>query len=248
MRRRITLAVLVITTVLIAGSSSFIPTASSRELQRPEYAYLNTSESLSFIPHTGSPTFHSEGELYTFNFSAEEGDKTHLKVSVGRQASVQIILMPIDEMSDYLDNGSFSEIEKISEASNRGTRSLEAHATIPDDGEYSLVIRHLDIRGITVEVIIGKGLFSSMVVRTGGYVGFFGMSSLVILVLLAVVYLYRYMKKKKNSFSDEGSKEWREEDKDFSEKDEISDSKDPPWKEDRKESSTDDEEYLGYED
>ncbi|GEM_PF-3442435 len=249
-------SVSVIVTILIVGSSTFMLTDSHSLFQRLEDPRIDAGEKLPFIPHHESPTFYSNDDIYSFNFSAEEGDKIHFGVSVSSKDPVQIILMPTDELSDYPDDRTFHEVEKISEGSNISTRSFKAHITIPEGDEYSLVLRPLTIGGlagfgITVEVIIGRGLFSSMVVWAGGYVAFFGISSFLMIVLFGGVYLYLYMKKKNESSTDEDPEGSREEYMDTSEKYEVSDSKDPPQDEEistdeLEETEDQEDEYLQY--
>lgn len=217
--------------------------------QTPEKSILQADDRLPLIPHKDSIVFRATDNLYTFNFSAKEGDKIHLQVYVTRQKSLQVVLLPEDNLSDYLHNQSFSDIEKIDGASNSRTRHLKAHVTAPEDGDYTLILRTPDLRTYRVDMMIGRGLFSSMVIRAGGYVDLFYISSFVGIGIVVGIYLYK-RRKKKSHLEKEGV-EWREEFTDSSENDESPNegpsSKPPLSEESDTESSTDNTEYLQYE-
>lgn len=219
--------------------------------QRLEQSTLNTYENLPFIPYSDSASLGGTDFLYTFNFSAKEGDKIHMKVSATRNPSLQVVLMPIDELSIYAQqfenrttdpNPSFKDIEELPDASNEHTRHFEVHVTIPEDDEYSLVISSLSKRIAKFEVIIGKGLFSTIVIRSGGYLEFFLISSFFVIVLGTGLYLYK-RRKKKTSLEEE-TEDWSEEKMKKSERIEGSGTKDPPAQE--TESSSDGKEFLQY--
>ncbi len=222
---------------------------SSTKFWRSERSIFATNERLPFIPHSHSDSVGRDDSIYTFNFSAREGDKLHMKVSVTREVPVQVVLMPIQELSEYFQNRSFAEVEKISRASKVHTRHFEAHVTIPEDGEYSLVIRFYSGDGTfgptttDFEVIIGRGLFSSIVVRTGGYIELFFISSFLVIVSGTGFYLYK--KRKKKSSPERWPEKTRKKDIKIAEKNESSNSKDPPFEEEP-EKSPNDNEFLRY--
>ncbi|MBS3782055.1 MAG: hypothetical protein KGY66_01695 [Candidatus Thermoplasmatota archaeon] len=239
----------------ITPFDSFSMRDSSTQHWRSKGSILSTNERLPLIPHSDSDSVGEDNTFYTFNFSAREGDKIHMMVYVTKEASVQIVLMPREELSGYLRDPNFGEVEKkIPTASEEQTRYLETHLTIPEDDEYSLVIRfpfsdtgtgqYLGYRSTEFEIIIGRGLFSSIVVRAGGYIELFFISSFLVIVSGTVFYLYK--KRKKKSPPNWETEDPSEEDIRIAERKEGFSSKDPPVEEEPEKSPTNDNEYLQY--
>lgn len=271
MRWRTLSVVLLILIVLIAGSPGLVRSSLMREGDGLENTVglenlnskanpfdpprLDTVESLPLIPYTDSQHLDTTEDFYTFNFSAEKGDKIHLRVTSTRRPQLQVLLIPRDELTDDHIDRSFENItEKISEASNSATRDFRAHVTIPGDGDYSLVVRspsrdQIVSRPTRAEMIVGRGLFSSIVVRVGGYIDLFFISSFFVIVSGAVFYLYKRRKKKRKRTSslEEESEEWKEEHTEKSEE-----STDPRSEaqvsKDEVKNTPEDTEYLRYED
>lgn len=236
--------------IFLLGASGLIGASlpgESRELEGP--GVLNSVESPPLIPHSDSQGLEAQGEIYTFDFAAEEGNKIHLEVTATREPLLQVILVPKDQLTEDFVHRSFEEIKgKITEASSMQTRELEAHVTIPEDEEYSLVVRHPSrddpiTRAINFDIIVGRGFFSSIVVRVGGFVELFLISSFIVLASGTGYYLYR-RRKERISFEDEDG-EWREEDKEVSESEMTSRTEDIPTEQ---ETPSDDKEFLQYED
>lgn len=165
---------------------------------------LQSGEPLPFLPHTHSQFLHNKSEVYIFNFRADKGDKIHLRVTVTRLPSVEVVLIPKTELDDY-KNKSYTDVEKIEEASSLQTKEVIAHPKIPEDGEYSLVISSHDYRVTRFEMIIGKGPFSSIIVRTGGYLEFFMISAGIAVSAGGIYYLYT--RKMKNGYLYEEEKD-----------------------------------------
>lgn len=245
-------------TVLIAGSTGTLNSSHMEKDEGLETKFQsnlnpkrNTIEPLSLIPYTENAQLTSSPEaIYTYEFSAEKGDKIHLSVSATRQPYLQILLIPRDGLTDNHVNQSFSDFEeRITEASSESTKNLEAHVAIPEDDDYTLVVRHISQSGMAsraagFEIIIGSGLFSSMVVRTGGYLELFIISSSLVIVLGTGIYVYKRLKKK--STFEEESEEWEKEVRETSEKNKDSRSE-KSRSEKEVEDTPDDTEYLRYE-
>lgn len=246
---------LIIMMILIAGSSGLVV---SSDLQKESLSGSNvlnskdnTQESLSLIPHTekGRLTAHAE-DFYTLNFSAEEGEKLHLRVSATRDPYIQILVVPQQELEKDHVELSFDDFEgKISEASNSFTRDLEAHVTVPENEDYSLLVRFPSRRGMQTnaavfDIIIGRGPFSSMVVRTGGYFGLFILSSSLVVVTGLGIYIYKRFRKK--STYEEDVEEWEKEIRRSQKKDQKNRAEKKRSKKERKK-DPDDLGYLSYE-
>ncbi len=154
-------------------------------------------EQLSRVPDSESVNLNPGDDMFTYHFRAEAEDEIHIRVSSDRQPSFQVVLIPVEHLDEYRQDPSFTDIEKIEEASNKQTRSFRAHLSVPEEGEYVLVVRSLDSRSAVYNVLIGRGLFSSMVVRSGGFVEFFGILFMGVGAVSASIYLYMRLKEKK---------------------------------------------------
>lgn len=249
MKRSTLSVILIIITILISGSPGLANSPlmiETTELETKNQSF-STKEGLSLIPHTDTQFLETRDDFYTYNFSAEEGDRVHLRITVTREPYVQVLLIPQNKLNDEHLNYTAIE-EKIMEASSQSTKDLKAHVTIPETDDYSLVVRFpTDSHFRTAagfEIIIGRGLFSSMVVRTGGYLGLVIFSSSLVVVLGTGFYVYKRLKKR--SSVKEKTENWQKEDLEGTKKKMSTGSKDREL-EDETEGSSDSSEYLKYE-
>ncbi|MFP3872269.1 MAG: hypothetical protein ACOC55_02730 [Candidatus Natronoplasma sp.] len=198
------------------------------------------------VPKSRSVNRDVGDDPYTYHFKAEKGDDVHIHISSERGTEFQAVLIPVDVLDSY-SNYSDVEEERLEEASERQTRSFTAHATIPEKGQYVLVIRSVDGRSTVYNLLIGRGLLSSVIISLGGYFEFVGITAVVIAAPVVAFYLYKNRKEKEGGVAkaegpQESSYTQNEED--------VSEERPPPEEEgssDEDDKKDEEEEYLGYE-
>ncbi|MFW5928441.1 MAG: hypothetical protein ACOCSL_04475, partial [Thermoplasmatota archaeon] len=166
--------------ILLVISSNFVIIVGTGDYIDGENVSLQTSPPV--IPQTSTETVRMD-QLYIFEFSAEKGDSIHYRVSVDEGSAVGVYLIPLEDLSDLKEGESF---RVFSDGTNEETRDFRVSVDIPEDGEFAVVIRPVDLSSSTVDVIIGSGIFSSFIVTLGGYSLFALLVAAIILIPIGI--------------------------------------------------------------
>jgi len=166
--------------IILVISSNFVIIVGTGNYIGREDISLQTSPPA--IPQSSTQTVQVT-DLYIFEFSAEEGDNIHYRVSVDEGSAVAVYLIPLEELSNLRQGESF---RIVSDGTNEQTRDFRANVEIPFDGEFAVVIRPVDWGSSTVDVVLGSGIFSSIIVTLGGYLQFALLVAVLILITIGI--------------------------------------------------------------
>jgi len=173
--------------MLLVISSNFVIIVGTSNYIGREDTSLQTSPPV--IPQTSTETVRMD-QMYIFEFSAKEGDSIHYRVSVDEGGAVSVYLLPFEDLSNLRDG---DEFRTFSEGTNEQTRDFRANVEIPEDNDYAIVVRPIDLSSSTVDVIVGSGIYSYIVTILGGYLEFALLAISIILITtgIAIYRLYR---------------------------------------------------------
>jgi len=162
------------------------------ETSKHESNYGGTSisglDELPTLPTKREDTLEHE-EALEIRFSAESGDSIHYSVNVKDGGSVQCVLIPASEYSNYEDI--YSSYERIEEGSRDETEDFTVHHTIEEGGDYIIIVTPVGwTSSSTVTVMAGQGFVSSIIISLGGYLQF-GLLIAALILIPIVIQIYR---------------------------------------------------------